>query len=204
MFAAQKFWLSALDRTVCYTVAMSDKSNIGNSCGDCVMCCLALRIEEFGKPAGTLCQHCTGKSGGINETRFEVCRGFMCGYRILPVLGDAWRPDRSGILIMIVEQKDIPEEHRAAGPGKQFVILGGENAIQRPGFAGYVSTLVSRNVAIYMSADSPKTLINKYLVQQVVAKRNAAVLKMLIHIYRKHIELRDHNRWKPMPWIRLP
>jgi hypothetical protein len=175
----------------------------GNSCGDCTVCCLALRIDEFAKPAGTLCQHCTGAGCGIYETRYEVCRGFMCGYRMLPALGDTWRPDRSGIMIMVMEPEKVPEEHRAAGVGMQFVILGGEKAIRRPGFADYVSTLVSRNVAVYMSADSPKTLINKYLAQQVAAKDKDAVLQMLLHLYRKHIELRESRNWKPLPWVKL-
>lgn len=175
-----------------------------NSCGDCVVCCMALRIDEFAKPAGTLCQHCTGTGCGIYETRYETCRGFLCGYRMLPVLGDAWRPNRSGVLITMVEPEKLPEAHRAAGPGMQFVILGGEKAIRRPGFADYVSTLVSRNVAVYMSADSPKTLINQYLVQPVAAKNKDGVLQMLVHIYRKHVELRESRDWKPLPWVKLP
>jgi hypothetical protein len=183
---------------------MPESPETGNSCGDCTVCCLALRIEEFDKPAGTLCQHCTGTGCGIYETRYEVCRGFMCGYRMLPALGDTWRPDRSGILIMMMELKDVPEAHRGAGPGMQFVILGGEKAIRRPGFADYVATLVSRNVAVYMSADSPKTLINQYLERQVAAKDKEAVLQMLVHIYRKHVELRESRDWKPLPWVKLP
>jgi hypothetical protein len=175
-----------------------------NSCGDCVVCCMALRIDEFAKPAGTLCQHCTGTGCGIYETRYEVCRGFLCGYRMLPALGDAWRPDRSGIMIRVLEPEAVPPEHRAAGPGMHFVILGGEKAIRRPGFADYIGTLVSRNVAVYISADSPKTLINKYLAQQAAAKDKDGVLQMLIHLYRKHIELRESTGSKPMPWVKLP
>jgi hypothetical protein len=33
----------------------------------------------------------------------------------------------------------------------------------RPGFAEYVSLLVSRKMAVYLSADSPKTLIKDCL-----------------------------------------
>lgn len=183
---------------------MTDHPDKANSCGTCAVCCLALRIDEFAKPAGTLCQHCTGTGCGIYETRYEVCRGFLCGWRIVTALGDAWRPDRSGVLILPMEKKDLPEEHQAAGNGMQFVILGGEKAIRRPGFVEYVSTLVARNVAVYMSADTPKTLINKYLKQRVAAKNHAAVLQMLIHIYRKHMEVRQMNGWSPMPWVKLP
>jgi hypothetical protein len=183
---------------------MADNPSLETSCGTCTVCCKALRIDEFTKPAGVLCQHCTGSGCGIYETRYEVCRGYMCGYRMLPRLGDAWRPDRSGILIDIMEADKLPEEHRAAGNGMQFIILGGEKAILRPGFAEYVMTLVSRNVAVYMSADSPKTLINKYLRPQVAAKNKVAVLEMLLHLYRQHVGFREINKWKPLPWVDMP
>lgn len=183
---------------------MTNEPETGNSCGTCTVCCWALRIEETGKESGDMCQHCTGTGCGIYETRYETCRGFLCGWRMVPQLGDSWRPDRSGVVILLVEGKDMPEEHRAAGPGMQFVILGGEKAILRPGFAEYLSTLVKRNVAVYMSADSPKTLINKYLVQHVAANNKAGMLEMLLHIYRQHVELRAMNQWKALPWIEVP
>jgi hypothetical protein len=191
---AQNRAARALHGPVCYTGVMREAPQSENSCGACAVCCLALRIDEFSKPAGTMCQHCTGTGCGIYETRYEVCRGFLCGYRMVPALGDAWRPDRSGILILTMEQKNVPEEHRAAGMGMQFVILGGEKAIRRRGFAEYVATLVSRNVAVYMSADSPKTLINKYLVKQAAAKDHAAMVKMLVHIYRKRHAAPDRTQ----------
>ncbi len=187
---------------VCYTRVMNETDT--NSCGECAVCCSALRVIELDKPAGITCQHCTGTGCGIYETRFEICRAFLCGWRLVPALGDAWRPDRSGVLILTQKVEELPQEHRAAGSGVNFVILGGEKAIRRPGFAEYVSTLVARNVAVYLSADSPKTLINKYLVKQVAAKDRDAVLQMLIHIYRKHIELREMDGMKPMPWVKLP
>lgn len=182
---------------------MSDQSRTDNSCGGCTVCCLALNIEEFGKAAGIMCQHCSGSGCGIYETRYQVCRSFLCGWRMVPELGDAWRPDRSGILLLIVEAEHVPQEHRASGNGVNFVILGGENAILRTGFADYVSTLVSRNVAVYLSADSPKTLINKYLREPVAAKDKPSIVKMLIHIYRQHVELRHVNALKPLPWIEV-
>jgi hypothetical protein len=182
---------------------MSDQSRTDKICGTCTVCCLALGIKESGKAAGVMCQHCTGTGCGIYETRYEVCRGFLCGWRMISQLDDAWRPDRSGILLLIVEAKDVPEEHQPSGNGMQFVILGGEKAILRAGFADYVSTLVSRNVAVYLSADSPKTLINKYLRDLVVAKDKLSISKMLVHIYRQHVELRGMNDKKPLPWIEM-
>jgi hypothetical protein len=181
---------------------MSDFSE--TSCGGCTVCCLALNITEFGKQAGVMCQHCTGAGCGIYETRYDVCKGYLCGYRQLPKLGDAWRPDRSGVLITILGPEDIPEEHRTSGHGMHFIIVGGEKAILRPGFADYLTTLVSRNVAVYLSADSPKTLINKYLQKLVSEKNKPGILQMLLHLYRQHVEFRAMNKQRPLPWVEMP
>jgi hypothetical protein len=157
------------------------------SCGDCVVCCQWLDIETKGlsKKAGVLCQHCSGGGCGIYETRPNLCRGFYCGWRLIPKLGEDWRPDRSGVLILSVE-KDVPPQYSGAAIGFNFVVLGGEKAILRPGFAEYVSLLVSRKVAVYLSADSPKTLINDFL--EPLAGDAAGATQMLIHIYHLHLE----------------
>ena len=165
---------------------------------------MALRVIELDKEAGHYCKHCIlGQGCGIYETRFEICRTFVCGWRMVPQLGESWRPDKSGILILTQEVAKLPPEHRAAGPGMNFVILGGEKAILVSGFAEYVATLVTRNVAVYLSADTPKTLINRYLAKQAAARDIPAVTGMLLHIYRQHAELRALNNLSPMPWIEI-
>src|SRR5581483_1379015 len=132
---------------------------------------MALNVIEIGKEAGIYCRHCIpGKGCGIYETRFDICRTFLCGWRMVPALGPEWRPDKSGILMLMQEPAKLPEAHRAAGHGINFVILGGEKAILRPGFADYVAILVARNVAVYLSADTPKTLINRYLEKPATAR----------------------------------
>jgi hypothetical protein len=183
---------------------MSQDAPISNSCGSCTVCCHSLRVIELDKPAGILCKHCLpGKGCGIYETRYEICRTFLCGWRQVPQLGDAWRPDRSGVLMLTQEVDKLPQEHRASGKGINFVILGGEKAILRPGFAEYVSTLVARNVAVYLSADTPKTLINGYLRERVAAHNKPAVVEMLLHIYQLHVQMRALNKLAPMPWIEI-
>ena len=185
-------------------MAMTEGASPGNSCGNCTVCCMALRVIELDKEAGRYCGHCLrGKGCGIYETRPEICRAFLCGWMLVPQLDEAWRPDKSGILIMVQEKDKLPEEYRAAGPGMNFVILGGEKAISRPGFAEYVAALVTRNVAVYLSADTPKTLINQYLVKQAASRNIPAVTEMLLHIYRQHIKLRALNNLSPMPWVEM-
>jgi hypothetical protein len=163
-----------------------------NECGDCFACCQALPIiePELQKKAGILCPHHNGRRHGcaIYETRPTVCRGFLCGWRLVPELGDAWRPDRSGILPVLVEKADVPENHRAAGDGFNLIVTGGEAAIHRPGFADYVGTLVRRNVAVYLSVETPKTLINPYLEKLAAMRDMAGLNAMLLHLYRLHQE----------------
>ncbi|MES2255771.1 MAG: hypothetical protein V4559_12120 [Pseudomonadota bacterium] len=163
-----------------------------NECGDCFACCQALPITqpELQKKAGILCLHHNGGRHGctIYETRPTVCRGFLCGWRLVPELGDSWRPDRSGILPVLVEKTDAPENYRKGGDGFNFIIIGGEPAVSRPAFADYVRTLVSRGVAVYLSAETPKTLINPYLEKLAAIRDMPGMSAMLLHIYRLHLE----------------
>jgi hypothetical protein len=166
---------------------MSEDYKVPGSCGTCVMCCEWLDIETEGlsKKAGILCQHCTGQGCGIYQTRPKLCQTFFCGWRVIPKLGDDWRPDKSGVMILLVE-KNVPPQYSGAITGFNFVVLGGEAAILRPGFAEYLSRLVSRQVAVYLSADSPKTLINEHLLPLVGDL--ARTTGMLLHLYRLHLE----------------
>ena len=167
------------------------------------MCCTALRIEgdEFAKPAGVTCHHCRPTGCSIYQTRPAVCRGFQCGWLLVPVLDDSWRPDRSGILINVIELDDLPDEFRAAGTGLHFTVLGGNPSISRPGFADYLATLVRRDVAVWLSAGTPKTLINAYLKPAAMARDRDGVLAMLLHIHGLHLQLRESQGLKPVSWV---
>ncbi len=180
---------------------MAEQAAQRTGCGGCTACCTVLPITEFAKPSGITCRHCTATGCGIYETRYAICRTFLCGWLLLPALDETWRPDRSGILIRTIEQEDLPEEFRTAGTGLHFTLLGGEASIARPGFAEYVATLVRRDVAVWLSADSPRTLINSYLKQAAMARDNNAVIAMLRHLYGLHVQLRQNQGLQPLPWI---
>jgi hypothetical protein len=185
---------------------MGEKPAPRTDCGGCTVCCTALPIEEeeFAKPSGITCRHCTGIGCGIYAARYEICRTFLCGWLLLPGLDESWRPDRSGILIRFIARDDLPEEFRAAGTGIHFTVLGGEASISRPGFADYVATLVRRDMAVWLSADSPRTLVNSYLKPLALAHDQAGLVAMLLHLYRLHLQLRESQGLKPLPWISLP
>jgi len=134
-------------------------------CGECDACCHALKIDtpHFRKKAHAACRHLTGAGCGIYETRYPVCREFLCGWRLFDGLNDMWRPDRSGVLIVRLSPGNVPEPYRGAGYGMQMDILGGEAAVLRPGFAEYVAGQVQQGVAVQMSAGSPAALVNDFL-----------------------------------------
>jgi len=72
----------------------------GRSCGECHACCqfLVVTFPDWKKPANVLCKNWVGGCTIYNE-RPNICRGFFCGWRFFPNLGDEWRPDRSKILL---------------------------------------------------------------------------------------------------------
>jgi hypothetical protein len=162
-------------------------------CGECNACCIDLKIDtpELRKKAGVICPHHTGAGCGIYADRPKVCQEFLCGWRLLPELGQDWRPDLSGVLIVQLAQKSLPEKYQAAGHGLLFLIRGGEPAITRPGFAEYVGGLLSRGVAVYMAAASPKTLVNDH-VDAEMARDLPGLTRMLLHLYG----LLHAARWK--------
>jgi hypothetical protein len=158
----------------------------GKSCGACTQCCVELVIDtpEFKKDAHVPCAHLTAQGCGIYQTRFKICRAFLCGWMLSSELGEDWRPDRSGVLMMQVPQNDLPERYRLAGHGVLLLITGGEAAITRPGFAEHVLELVSRGVGVYLTAISPKALVNEYLEPMVAAKDAPGAGRTLLHLYR--------------------
>jgi hypothetical protein len=170
------------------------------TCGECDACCVDLKIDtpEFRKKAGVTCPHLAGTGCGIYATRPKVCQEFLCGWRLLPELGPEWRPDRSGVLIVLQAQKTLPEKYQAAGNGQVLMIRSGEAAINRPGFARYVGGLLSRGVAVYMAAASPKTLVNDYIDAEIAAKDLPGLTRMLLHLHG----LLHASRWK-QGWLAM-
>jgi Fe-S-cluster containining protein len=83
----------------------------GKSCGECTMCCSALEIDEFQKPAGPACVHCVSGGGcAIYAARPRLCRDFECEWLTSRTLPQHFRPDRIGTILMEAHDAD---EYRA-------------------------------------------------------------------------------------------
>ena len=155
-------------------------------CGECRACCVDLQIDtpEFQKNARILCPHHTGSGCGIYATRPKVCREFLCGWLLFPELGNDWRPDRSGVLILQRAYDQLPPAYQPAGHGVHLYVTGGEAAIRRPGFAAYVADLVSRGVAVYLDVTTPDALVNEHVQAMVAAGDLPAITRTLTHLHR--------------------
>jgi hypothetical protein len=69
-------------------------------CGTCTLCCKVLGIEALKKPPGRWCERCkVGTGCNMYEARPAECRGFVCGFLILPELDENWRPSASRLVI---------------------------------------------------------------------------------------------------------
>jgi hypothetical protein len=68
-------------------------------CGECNVCCTAMRVKELDKPAGVRCVHQTESGCGNYENRPSVCRAWYCMWVRDDgrVFDEAQRPDRIGV-----------------------------------------------------------------------------------------------------------
>jgi hypothetical protein len=68
----------------------------GRECGTCTLCCKVAAVEEFSKPNGVWCHHCTkGRCCSIYQARPSSCRSFYCQWMLQPSLGAEWKPERA-------------------------------------------------------------------------------------------------------------
>ncbi len=154
-------------------------------CGTCTVCCKILAIDdvELQKLPGIMCPNCKADAGcQIYETRPATCRGFYCGWRYLPNLGDDWRPDRCGI--MIRHQRDqIPPGYKVSG--LRFLVFDRADALFRPGFVEYLGALTEHGVPLFLSMRGPDgysdgtLFINDHLAPAVARRDRDACVKIL-------------------------
>lgn len=159
------------------------------ACGPCTVCCTVLKIEtpQLRKPADTPCKHLCATGCGIYETRPPVCQQFLCGWRLFAELGDDWRPDLSGVLVMRKAPPELPPAWQSAAYGVELAITGGEKAVTRPGFAEYAAGLLAKNIPVFLSAASPSTLLNEHVDPAISLpdlRRKLVVLYGLLHAAR--------------------
>lgn len=158
--------------------AMRDASSLvpGRECGDCTACCVNLRIHSAAlkKPANFPCVHLAGSGGcGIYASRPTACRSFHCGWRMLGGLGDAWRPDRSKVMIRVEKAGLVIDGLGSMGP-----------VLARP-VLQFIGTCIENGVTIYLGLPGPpgrrtaKLLLNELLAAAPNARARGTLMREL-------------------------
>jgi len=86
-------------------------AEIGRSCGSCSLCCRALSIRKFAKPAGAPCP-ALRSSCSIHAARPTLCRTYACEWLINPDFGDHWRPNDCGMVLRVLLTPDNPDRQQ--------------------------------------------------------------------------------------------
>jgi hypothetical protein len=170
--------------------SLNDFVVAGRECGGCTACCKTLRIRELKKLAGVLCEHCAEGSGcKIYETRPSVCRGFYCGWKRLPYLGDEWRPDRCGILIGLVEGAGIPPGFPPAG--LKFDVVESPRVLNWYPLIGLISKEIERGMPVFLGIPTPvgyerrMVFLNHLMADAVASRDRARIIAVLKTAYER-------------------
>ncbi|WP_293907979.1 hypothetical protein [Phenylobacterium sp.] len=162
------------------TISESGGSDLvaDRECGDCTVCCVLFPIDQpdLVKLSGVACRHRGSTGCAIHPVRPNVCRDWFCGWRRLPMLDDAWRPDRSGIVV-VFDDEGVPAGYPER-PALKFILIGDERTLYTQAFLGYVAGLVDARVPVLLAIPGPpgtfgaKAFMNSRL-EASVARRDA-------------------------------
>jgi hypothetical protein len=127
----------------------------GRECGECTLCCIVPAIDkpEMQKLPSSVCGHCD-KGCAIYENRPETCRTYYCGWRWLPIFGDDWRPDQSGVFAQM--ESEVPA-HFNSPFGLVLLLVGNPlKTIRQPHFIDFVTRSISNNMPLSLGLPGPK------------------------------------------------
>jgi hypothetical protein len=162
----------------------------GRACGGCTVCCTELHINTPGlkKLAGVRCPNLRDDClCAIYETRPRTCSDFECGWRMTAALGEHWRPDRAGI-VLIPKTKDNPPGYMA-NSGVQIVLLR-PDALRNPELPGLIAQWVEARVPLYLTIAAPvgfiapSAFLNETVVDTVRRKDRDGLVKALEELAR--------------------
>jgi len=111
----------------------------------------------------------------------------------------------SGILALRKAPDELPVAWRSAPYGVHLVVIGGEEAVNRPAFADYVAVALARGIPVFLSAASPYILLNDHIEADAepaflkerlaelygllyAARFGRGLLKRMVFLYRLQID----------------
>jgi hypothetical protein len=169
------------------------------SCGSCTVCCRdpVIDVPELKKPPGVTCPNCTGKGCKIYDSRPKVCREYHCVWRMaLLQLGDEWRPDRSGVVV-VLETDDIPPGFEKYG--YRFDLTGAPMTDFWPFVLAWeplvvtIACAINLNIPVFLGVPGPeghtgrRLFLNYAAAEAAAAKDNKAITDVLIAAYREGV-----------------
>jgi len=148
---------------------------MAGACGDCSLCCKVMAIPEIPKDDGVWCQHiCKNHKGcGIYETRPQVCRDFLCMWR-MGMTGPGtspkhMRPDRCGVVFGQGTREDIIGAY--VDPARP-------NAWRKPRVWEVIENLVMADFNVVLSAVDPAKP-ETTLKRTIFYKQHGAIWKIV-------------------------
>jgi hypothetical protein len=135
-----------------------DEALADRACGECSACCTVKPINtpELTKAPGITCRHCLASGGcGVYETRFPVCREYRCAWKILGWIPEPLRPDRSGVLIDIVDS-DAPGHELEA----TLLAFRDPADLEHHPIPDIVASLIEQGVLVFLSRPGPRGMLN--------------------------------------------
>jgi len=167
----------------------------GRECGACNICCTVKPISvDIVKAPGVTCQHCTAQGCAVYETRWDVCIGYLCGWKWAPFLGQDMRPDKSGLLFDI-EQSPVDDY---IGEVTILAFRDGQD-FSKGRTPDLIAGLIRRGVSVQLSRPGPpgmlhaKTRINPGFAAAVESEDWTAFFAQL----RRVVEALENHTWEP-------
>lgn len=178
----------------------------GRACGGCTVCCTELHINTPGlkKLAGARCPNLKDDCRcAIYETRPRTCRDFECGWRMMAMLGDDWRPDRAGI-VLIPKTKDNPAGYRS-NAGVQIMIARRE-AIYKPELPGLIAGWINARAPLFLTVAVPVGYLARsaFLNGMAEAAVRRQDRKALVEILENMVDSLLRQKLEPADFAQMP
>jgi hypothetical protein len=139
---------------------------LGRECGTCDACCVVFEIQvpSIAKPPGVPCRNLTKGGCAIYESRPDMCRKWLCGWRLIAGLPDNWRPDASGILIYQTVSKEPGYDSAAL----VISLSEGKNPLNDEAVLDFIYNTIAVRVPLYLTLqvsriEAPRLFLNDVL-----------------------------------------
>lgn len=169
----------------------------GRDCGACNICCTVKPISSGGlvKAPGVTCEHCTAQGCAIYETRYDICIGYLCGWKWAPFIPADMRPDMTGLLFD-VDQNPTPDGYI----GEVTILAFRDGADFAKGkTVDLIASLVGRGVLVQLARPGPAGMLNAKtrINQSFEPIVRAGDLDGFLRELKAVVKALDNHQWEP-------